>query len=145
MECQQTGVAPGDAPLLFEGVIGEDLVHKVGAMARRVGVHRTRDRLDLRLNGGGLCGVVTHDGESANALAVHAHVLGVRLRQRNLDAASKEHLDRSAVALTVARREALHRKPCFHIAESLARPGYWTSDLGYAVHKNAGAIPVHAT
>jgi hypothetical protein len=95
------------APLRLELRVRKDRVHKVRAVARRVAVHRARDRLYLALHRRRFLRVFAHDRHRADALAVHAHVLCVRLAQSHWQAFGEEALDRGAVALAVARRKAL--------------------------------------
>ena len=66
-----------------------------------------RARLDLGLDGGGLLAAGGHDGEAADALAVQAHVLGVRLAGAQLVAVIQENADRLRVARAVPARKAL--------------------------------------
>ena len=97
----------GYGPLGADAGAGEDLVGDAGAGDGRVRVHRSDEDLELRHGGGRLRLGATDQREGAGALAVQAHVLGVRLRQRDLVAVLQEHAHRRRVLVHVARREAL--------------------------------------
>ena len=71
-------------PLLVKVLIGEDGVGDTGTVEGRVGVHRSDDDLQLTLDTGFLLGIGSDEGESANTLAVEAHVLRKRLGQGDM-------------------------------------------------------------
>jgi len=94
-------------PLLVQLGRIEDLGSDAGAVDRGVGVHGADQYLDLRVNTFALLCALTHDGESTDALAVQAHVLGERLGQTDVVALLNEVAHREGILVDVAAGEAL--------------------------------------
>ena len=87
---------------------------KSAALQAAAGPRRSLQRRSahhhLGLHSLGLIGAVGDEGEAADALAVEAHVLGVRLRAAHEVAVLQEHPDRLGVPCAVPARKALHAK-----------------------------------
>lgn len=113
-------------PLLVERRVVEDGAGDAGAVHRRVGVERTDEDLDLRVDALGLFGGFGDDGEGTDTLAVETleivlvlariievcrlrsyHVLGEGLGQARLVALFNEVAERESILVGVARGEAL--------------------------------------
>ena len=89
----------------------KDGAREARAPRGRAAVHRAHDRLDLALDARGLVGARAEHVQRADALAVHAEVLGERLAQQHrARARARKEPQRVRVALGVARRKALVRR-----------------------------------
>lgn len=96
-----------DQPLLVQRGRVEDLGRDARAVDGRVRVHGAHQNLDLRVDALGLGRVGAHEREGADALAVEAHVLGERLRQRNVVALGDKVAHGKGVLVDAAAGEAL--------------------------------------
>mmetsp|Transcript_1112 Transcript_1112/g.3307 ORF Transcript_1112/g.3307 Transcript_1112/m.3307 type:complete len:304 (+) Transcript_1112:21-932(+) len=96
-------------PALPEGRVAQHRRDDPRAVDRRARVHGPDDGFQLRLQTLGLVGRRADRRERADALAVQAKVLRVRLAEQDLVAVGDELPHRVRVALRVARREALVR------------------------------------
>ena len=94
-------------PLAVEGGSVENLGGDARTVDGGVGVEGADEDLDLRVDALLLLGVLTHDGEGTNTLAVKTHVLGERLSKADVVALLDEVADGEGILVGVARGEAL--------------------------------------
>ena len=94
-------------PLLVQLGAAEDGGGDAGTVDGRVGVQRTDEDLELRVDALLLLGVGGDEREGSNTLAVETHVLGERLAQGNVVALLDKVAHGKGVLVGVARGEAL--------------------------------------
>jgi hypothetical protein len=94
-------------PLLVKGRAVEDLGGDASTVNGRVGVQRSDDNLELRVDALLLIGIGADHGEGTDTLAVETHVLGKGLAQSNVVALLNEVADSESILVGVTASKTL--------------------------------------